>query len=86
MFASTARDFTLKLPARAATAAHAALFDAAQKALPGAVAQAQATAEVREGALVLRVAGLPAAWQGRSVEFFPETAGVIQNAAKVPGQ
>jgi thiol:disulfide interchange protein DsbD len=29
----------------------------------------------------LRVQGLPAAWQGQKLRFFPETAGVIDNAA-----
>jgi thiol:disulfide interchange protein DsbD len=32
-------------------------------------------------ALQLRVQGLPAAWQGQKLRFFPETAGVIDNAA-----
>jgi thiol:disulfide interchange protein DsbD len=32
--------------------------------------------------LVVRVAGLPAAWQGRELGFLPETPGVIVNAAK----
>jgi thiol:disulfide interchange protein DsbD len=31
--------------------------------------------------LQLRVQGLPAAWQGQKLRFFPETAGVIDNAA-----
>ncbi len=79
-------DFVLKLPAQAATAAHGALFEATQRALPTALPGAQATAEVRDGALVLRVSGLPSDWQGKALAFFPETAGVINNAAKVPGQ
>ncbi len=79
-------DFLLKLPARATTAGSGALFEAAQAAMPVAMPQAQASAEVRNGALVLRVAGLPAPWQGKAIAFFPETAGVINNAARVPGQ
>ncbi len=79
-------DFVLKLPARAATAVHGALFEATQRAVPAALTPAQANAEVRDGALVLRIAGLPAAWQGKPIAFFPETPGVINNAAKVPGQ
>jgi thiol:disulfide interchange protein DsbD len=36
---------------------------------------------VAADALSLRVDGLPAAWRGKPVAFFPETPGVIQNAA-----
>jgi thiol:disulfide interchange protein len=79
-------DFLLKLPAQAATAAHGALFEATQRAVPTALPQAQASADVRDGALVLRMTGLPEAWQGKALAFFPETAGVINNAARVPGQ
>ena len=75
-------DFALDLPARAATAAQAALFEAARAALPGSDAGVQASAEVQGDALVVRVAGLPAAWTGRSLAFFPETPGVLHNAAR----
>jgi thiol:disulfide interchange protein len=75
-------DFTLTLPARASTSAHAALFASARAALPQPVAGAEARAEVTDGALVVRVAGLPAAWQGRELAFFPELAGVLNNASK----
>jgi thiol:disulfide interchange protein/DsbC/DsbD-like thiol-disulfide interchange protein len=75
-------DFVLKLPARAATVGHAALFDAARAAQPVEVPGATATAQVGEQALALRVAGLPAAWQGKALHWFPETAGVIENAAR----
>ncbi len=78
-------DFVLQLPVQAATAAQAALFEAAQRAQPVALPDARASAEVRDGALLLRVAGLPAAWHGKALAFFPETTGVINNAAKVPG-
>ena len=74
-------DFVLQLPAQAATAGHAATFEAARAALPQAVAGAQASAAVEGQALVLRVAGLPAAWHGKTLGFLPETTGVIHNAA-----
>jgi thiol:disulfide interchange protein len=74
-------EFALRLPAQAATAGHAALFAATQAALPLAVPGAQATARIQDGALALHVAGLPAAWQGRALNFLPETTGVIQTAA-----
>jgi len=79
-------DFTLRLPARAATAGHAALFDATQAALPRAMAEARATASIDGQSLALKVAGLPAAWQGKNLAFFPETPGLIQNAAVLQGR
>ncbi len=79
-------DFTLKLPARAATAGDAALFEAAQAAAPQAVASAKASAAVDGQSLMLKVTGLPAAWQGKPVAYFPETPGVTNNAAPVQGQ
>jgi len=78
-------NFALEIPAQAATVAHAALFDAARAATPRSVAGVQAQALVGEPAapqaLQMRVQGLPAAWQGQKLHFFPETAGVIDNAA-----
>ncbi len=74
-------DFVLQVPAQAATAGHATLFAAARAALPQAVAGAAATAAVQGSELVVRVTGLPAAWQGKALGFLPETAGVINNAA-----
>ncbi len=79
-------DFAVDLPARAAVAAHAELFDAARAAQPTPVDGARAVAAVEGGMLVLRASGLPAAWQGRALDFLPETAGVIQNAAPTEGR
>ncbi len=75
-------DFTLRVPAQAATAGQAALFEAARAALPQVLSGSQASASIEQGALVLKVSGLPAAWQGKAIAYFPETTGVIQNAAK----
>ncbi len=74
-------EFTLKLPLNAAIAGHAAEFAAARAALPQPVPGAMGRVTVDGGALRVEVQGLPAAWQGRALQFFPETAGVIQNAA-----
>ena len=74
-------DFVLQLPVQAATAGHAALFEAARSAVPRPVPGAQATAAVEGHELVVRVAGLPVAWQGKTLGFLPETTGVIHNAA-----
>ena len=74
-------DFVIKLPAQTSIASHAALFDAAHAAAPRLVPEARATASVEGGAIQVRVDGLPSAWQGKTLAFFPETAGVINNAA-----
>ena len=74
-------DFVLKLPAQTAIASHAALFDAARAAAPLPLPEARATAKIEAGAIQVRVDGLPAQWQGKALSFFPETAGVINNAA-----
>lgn len=78
-----AGDFALDVPARASVSTHAALFDAALARQPQTLATAQARAEVAPQALVVTVEGLPAAWHGQALTFFPETAGVIENAATV---
>ena len=75
-------DFTLRVPVQAATAGHGALFESARAAMPQPAAGSQASATVENGALVLKVSGLPAAWQGKALSYFPETTGVINNAAK----
>jgi thiol:disulfide interchange protein DsbD len=79
-------DFALQLPARAATAAHAAVFAAAAAATPSSAGGTKAGAEIRDGLLHVRISGLPAAWQGKALQFFPETAGVLANAAPEQGR
>jgi len=74
-------EFALRVPARAASASHAAEFDAAKAAMPVTLPDAAASAEVAAGALKLRVTGLPPSWKGRELAFFPEVGGVIHNAA-----
>ncbi len=74
-------DFELTLPARAATAGHAALFAQAAAAAPQAAPGTQASASVQGQQLVLRVAGLPAAWQGQALQLFSEVPGLIHTAA-----
>jgi thiol:disulfide interchange protein DsbD len=73
--------FVLDLPARAATAGWADAFSAAWAAQPQALSAAQASARVQGSTLELEVAGLPEAWRGRALKWFPETAGVLDNAS-----
>ncbi|WP_349744589.1 protein-disulfide reductase DsbD family protein [Roseateles cavernae] len=73
-------EFSLDLPAAAATAGHAAQFERARAGLPQAL-QARIAAAVEGPQLALRIDGLPAAWRGRELQAFPEEAGVFDHAA-----
>ena len=75
-------DFALRIPARAATTAHAALFDGARAAVPRRLDEVRGQATLAGGALQVSISGLPASWRGRPLQFLPELAGVIDNAAK----
>ncbi|HYN64753.1 MAG TPA: protein-disulfide reductase DsbD domain-containing protein, partial [Candidatus Limnocylindrales bacterium] len=76
-------EFTLSVPAAAATNGHAGLFAATQARMPQAASQAIAKARVDGQALVIEVEGLPQAARSRVLQFFPETAGVIDPAAPI---
>ena len=73
-------EFALKIPARSTTALNApafkAAFDAQPKPLGG-----QSKAQIDGNVLKFTVAGLPTALRGKTLEFFPETGEVIENAA-----
>lgn len=72
--------FSLSLPLQGSTALHKAEFDTAQAAQPQPLAQAGAV-EVDGHNLRVRLDGLPAAAQGKTLGFFPETPEVIRTAA-----
>jgi thiol:disulfide interchange protein DsbD len=76
-------DFVLRVPARAATALHGALFEQSRARAPRRAAQAQGQARVEGGALQVRVQGVPADLAGRALRLLPELPGVIDNAAAV---
>ncbi|MGE6339958.1 protein-disulfide reductase DsbD family protein [Acidovorax sp. NPDC077664] len=82
-------DFTLQLPLRSTTALNGAAFEAAAKAQPqpvlagtnGIVPDSQA--QIADGnALQVSVHGLPVALRGKTLDLFPETSEVIENAAQ----
>jgi len=77
-------EFALSVPTQAATALNAAAFDAAQRAAPRDATGAQASAELVDDAKLMRVAisGLPSALRGKALDFFAESAGVIDHAGK----
>ncbi|MBT9512980.1 MAG: thioredoxin family protein [Acidovorax sp.] len=82
-------EFTLQLPIRSTTALNGAAFDAAAKAQPrpvlagttGIVPDSQAQLAAEGNTLNVSVQGLPVALRGKTLDLFPETAEVIDNAA-----
>jgi len=81
-------DFTLALPIKSTTALHSAAFDAAARAQPqpvlantaGIVPDSQARL-ANDNSLQVSVQGLPVALRGKTLDLYPETAEVIDNAA-----
>ncbi|MGJ7612763.1 MULTISPECIES: protein-disulfide reductase DsbD family protein [unclassified Variovorax] len=72
--------FSLSLPLQGSTALHKADFDTAAAAQPQPLAQ-PGTVQVDGHTLKVRLEGLPAAVQGKTLGFFPETPEVIRTAA-----
>ncbi len=72
--------FELRLPIKSSTALNAGEFEAAFKTTPKALA-GQSSITLADKQLKLSVSGLPAAWQGKTLEFYPEIAEVIETAA-----
>ena len=77
-------NFTLQLPLRGSTAAHAGAFAAAQAAQPQPLSGDSRVRVDADGVqLHISVPGLPAEAQGKVLGFFPETKEVIETAAPV---
>ncbi len=74
-------DFAIKLPTRGSVALHGRAFEAAWAAAPRALPAGASQIEVVDGALRVKLAGLPAALKGKTLGFFPETANVIEPGA-----
>jgi thiol:disulfide interchange protein/DsbC/DsbD-like thiol-disulfide interchange protein len=77
-------DFSISVPAQAATALNGRAFEATWAKRPQAAEGTTATARLDGGELVVDVPALPSAMAGKSLAFFPELAGVIANAAPTP--
>jgi thiol:disulfide interchange protein len=73
-------EFVLRLPTRSSTALHAVVFNASQQAQPQAL-RGDSHVAINGKMINITVAGLPAALQGQTLEFFPETPEVIETAA-----
>ena len=72
-------NFVLQIPLRGSTALHAADFDKARAAQPVAL-DGKSAVQVGPGGLTITVQGLPAAWQGKNINAFIETADIIETA------
>ncbi len=73
-------EFSLQVPVQSSTAASGGAFAAAFAASPRPLSATGSQVEVAGAAVKVVVTGLPAALQGRRLELFPETAGVIEPA------
>jgi thiol:disulfide interchange protein/DsbC/DsbD-like thiol-disulfide interchange protein len=71
-------NFALRLPVVGSTAINGLAFDAAFKAAPADLPPADSKVSPQAKTLQVDIAGLPAAWRGQTLEFFPETAGLIE--------
>jgi thiol:disulfide interchange protein/DsbC/DsbD-like thiol-disulfide interchange protein len=73
--------YTLRMPLRGATTAHAPAFEAAWQARPRPLATGASRLEIQDQQLKLTVAGLPERWRGQTLHAFPETAEVLSPSA-----
>lgn len=73
--------FVVEVPVKSTTALHAAAFDASLAAQPAPLA-GKAAIRLDGSALKVSVPGLPPAVRGKQLEFFPETAEVIETSGK----
>ena len=74
-------EFVIRLPIRGSTALNGASFEAAQAAQPHSL-KAQSRVDIEGNTLKVSVSGLPAGLNGKTLDLFPETAGVIETSAK----
>ncbi|WP_371436796.1 protein-disulfide reductase DsbD family protein [Polaromonas sp.] len=75
-------DFSLSIPVRSSTGMSSKLFQDTFAATPKSLPAGSSQVEVSGKAIKVSLAGLPAALQGKTLAFFPETAGVIEPAAQ----
>ena len=76
-------EFTLSVPAKSSTATNSQLFAATFAAAPKPLAGGSSDIQVGNDGMKISLAGLPAALQGKTLAFFPETGNVTEPAAPV---
>jgi thiol:disulfide interchange protein/DsbC/DsbD-like thiol-disulfide interchange protein len=74
-------NFALRIPVQGSTGLHGAAFDASFKAAPADQPARDSRVAPDAGFLNVSLAGLPTAWRGRPLEFFPEAPGLIEPGA-----
>ncbi len=74
-------DFSLSIPVKGSTGMNSRLFQDTFAATPKPLPTGSSQVQVSGQAIQVSLAGLPAALQGQTLTFFPETAGVIETAA-----
>jgi thiol:disulfide interchange protein DsbD len=72
--------FVLTIPAQGSTASHGADFDAAHAASPKPLEKGSAQAKLVDNALTVEVQGLPADWNGKTLQVFAETLNIVEPA------
>ncbi|MDO9437896.1 protein-disulfide reductase DsbD [Hydrogenophaga sp.] len=73
--------FALRIPVQGSTALNGAAFDASFQAAPKDQTAQDSRAEPAPSVLKVALNGLPGAWRGQKLEFFPELPGVIEPGA-----
>jgi thiol:disulfide interchange protein/DsbC/DsbD-like thiol-disulfide interchange protein len=73
-------DFSLSIPVKSSTAASTEVFEQTFKATPKSLPAGASQVGVEAKAIQVSLAGLPAALQGKTLEFYPETGSVIEPA------
>ena len=71
-------NFSLRLPVKGSTALNGRAFEATFAAAPSDQPAAGSMLQPEAKLLKVALAGLPAAWRGKPLEFFPETPGLIE--------
>jgi thiol:disulfide interchange protein DsbD len=71
-------NFSMRLPVEGSTAINGFAFDDAFKAAPVEQVAGDSTVQPQAKQLQIDLAGLPAAWRGQTLEFFPEVTGLIE--------
>jgi thiol:disulfide interchange protein/DsbC/DsbD-like thiol-disulfide interchange protein len=74
-------NFSLRIPAQGSTGGHAAAFEAAFAAAPKTQPAQGSELKVEGQRLSVVLSGLPADWQGQTLEIFPEVPGLIEPGA-----
>ena len=73
-------DFVLRIPTQSSTAPLAPAFEAVRVQQPQALTNAKATATFDGQHLLVRLEGLPSAWQGQRLAVFPDAAELLESA------